>query len=313
MIGTVNRHFQGMGGTAGHLLLGMRGTGHHFPEMKETGLRFSEMTGIDHHFHEMNGKGLRFQEMSGIGLPLGEVIMISHFHQGADGVVGHHHQGMKGTDGLHSQEMIVIYQNGKEGEVHLADPCHHEAGMEEGDLHSMSTIEVDLNLHLPGTHWIILVVHGLPLGVTSWAGLHPHLRNLIALVVLLLHLHLMQSSLMIEEDLHGTGIEETGEDPLMMSGQENATILMTEGQDHPHPAGTIQITSPLDSLVTGKEIIGEVQMTDGLMNEVRLTEDPLMMTSTETDPLTLMIPTHGTLRLTHPTLRMLDPPVSLRE
>lgn len=51
---------------------------------------------------------------------------------------------------------------------------------------------------------------------------HPHLRNLIGLVGLFLHIHMMQSSLMTEEDLHGTGIEMNEGDPrVTMSGQGN--------------------------------------------------------------------------------------------
>lgn len=86
---------------------------------------------------------------------------------------------------------------------------------------------------------------------------------------------------------------------------------MTEGRDHLHPLGIIQIVSLLGTQVTGKWMIEEARMTGGATKEVHLTEDRLMMTSSETDPPTPRIPICETLLLIHPTLRILAILVSL--
>ena len=53
-----------------------------------------------------------------------------------------------------------------------------------------------------------------------------------------------------------------GGDPrVTICGLGNRAIWMTEGRDHPHPLGIIQIVSLLGTQVTGKWMIEEARMT----------------------------------------------------
>jgi len=120
-------------------------------------------------------------------------------------------------------------RHGNDIVVHLVDLCLPGKEVEEEDSHFMRMTGVDPYLHLRGPQgtihdpylhplglpWIIREEHGLPLGVTLEEGLHPHLENLIDLVVLSLHLAIWISLMTEEDHLHGTGIGETGEDLLV--------------------------------------------------------------------------------------------------
>lgn len=200
----------------------MRGTDLHFPVMKEADPRSFEMTGTGPHSQEMTGVDHHFLGTSGIDHPFQEKIMISRFLRGGKEIVGHHHQGMRGTDGFHSRETIATCPNGNEDEEVLpTDLCLHQEEREEEDLHSMMMTGGGIDLRPRGPQETLLVARGLPLGVTLGEDHHhPHLRNMIGLVGLFLRM--MQSSLMTEEDLRGTGIEMNGGDPrVTMSGQGN--------------------------------------------------------------------------------------------
>lgn len=252
--------FQEMKGN-GHLFQEMRGIGHHFQEMKEIGLHFPEMKGTDHHFQEMSGIAHHSQEMSGIDLLFQEMeeighhslqtMVIFHFHQEVLGIVGHHTQEMTEKDGHHIQGRKWMHGLGNKSMVPLADLYLPGEEVEGEDPHSMKITGEDPCHHLHGPHLIIPRGDGLLPDVIIGEDLHP-VKNLIDLAGH--HPHVMLISLMTEADHHhGIGIEKTGEDHLMRRDSENVIIQMIDGEDHPHPIGIIQSTSPLIALESGQE------------------------------------------------------------